>query len=374
VIRKALVLATALTVYLLSHKSWFALLSISLGILLCFEEVLRIKFWRFSTNNSVGHLRSRLSFLPYSEGSYNADLLKCFPKNKHSAREILFHEKANFTSTQLNFTNGLRKTSFTESIKNPKNRVFIFGGSTIDCLEVPDDYTIASRLQNLFNSSATTNLPEINLREFEVINCGVAGATVRANFEHFQHLNFGAGDICIFYFGINETNFGEQFWTFKAPLQKIPGIEKLRNRKLNLISLNMLTRLLSTFDPNATIFDEKVSIVNQIFTSLERSCMRDGVKFLAVLQPFINTRSPISPHDKWAFFHYWPKSHFNPHSLLFERFANEFKTRKFFVDGRTFFDGIDLDVYTEWCHTNFLGNQIIAENFFQIIAACFSKK
>lgn len=373
-IRKALVLATALTFYLLFHKSWFALLSISLGILLCFEEVLRIKFWRFNTNNSVGHLRSRLSFLPYSEESYNADFLKCFPKSKLSARSILFHEKANFTSTLLNFTNGLRKTSFTESIKNPKNRVFIFGGSTIDCLEVPDDYTIASRLQNLFNSSATSNVPEINLREFEVINCGVAGATVRANFEHFQHLNFVEGDICIFYFGINETNFGKQFWTFKAPLQKIPGIDKLRNRKLNLISLNKLTGLLSTFDPNATIFDEKVSIVNQIFTSLERSCMRDGVKFLAVLQPSINTRSPISTHDKGAFSLYWPKSHFNPHSLLFERFANEFNTRKFFVDGRTFFDGIDLDVYTEWCHTNFLGNQIIAENFFQIISACFSKK
>ena len=366
-IRKALILAVALTAYLLFHKSWLATISISLGILLSFEELLRIKFWRLNTDSSVGHLRSRLSTLPYSEESYNADFRTCFPKEKHRAREILFREKSNFTSSLLNFTNGLRKTSFTESIKSPKNRVFVFGGSTIDCLEVPDDYTIASRLQNMLNLSVTSNHSEKNLSEFEVINCGVSGASLRANFEHFQQLNYAKGDICLFYFGINETNFGETFSTFKAPLQKIPGISKLKNRKLNLILLNRLTRLLSTFNPNDIVFEEKIISVNQSLTSLERYCEVGGVELLAVLQPFINTRSPISRHDQGAFSQYWPRSHFKPHTLLFERFANEFKTRKFFVDGRTFFDGTDLDVYTEWCHTNHLGNEIIAENFFRII-------
>lgn len=372
-IRKALVLAIALTAYLLFHKSWLALISISLGILLGFEELLRIKFWRFATNTSVGHLRSRLSTLPYFEESYNADFRKCFSTNKLRAREIFFREKGNFTSSLLNFTDGLRKTSFTELIKNPKNRVFIFGGSTIDCLEVPDDYTIASRLQNLLNLSATSNPSEKNLHEFEVINCGVAGASLRANFEHFQHLNYAKGDICIFYFGINEIDFGETFFTFKAPLQKIPGIAKLTNRRSNLILLNRFVRLFRTFDPNDIFFEEKISIVNQSLTSLERSCEERGVKLIAVLQPFINTRLPISHHDRGAFSLYWPPSHFNAHSLLFERFANEFKTRKFFVDGRTFFNGIDLDVYTEWCHTNYLGNQIIAESFFRIIKEGLSR-
>ena len=361
-----LILAIALTAYLLLNKSWLAFISISLGILLSFEEMLRQKFWRTNTNSSVGHLRSRLSTLPYSEESYNADFVTCFPRDKHRAREILFREKSNFTSSLLNFTNGLRKTSFTESIKNPKNRVFIFGGSTIDCLEVPDDYTISSRLQNIFNSSVTSNHSEKNFSEFEVINCGVSGASLRANFDHFQQFVYTKGDICIFYFGINETNFGETFFIFKGFLQKVPGIAKLRNRKLNLILLNRFTRLLSTFNPNDIVFEEKVRIVNQSLTSLERACV-GGVELIAVLQPFIATRSPISRHDREAFSQYWPRSHFNPHSLLFERFANEFKTRKFFVDGRTFFDGTDLDVYTEWCHTNYLGNEIIAEHFFRLI-------
>lgn len=365
-IRKALILALALSAYLLFHKSWLAFFTISLGVLLSFEELLRLKFWNLNTNSSVGHLRSRLSTLPYSEESYNADFRTCFPRDKHRAREILFREKSNFSSSLLNFTNGLRKTSFTESIKNPKNKVFIFGGSTIDCLEVPDDYTIASRLQNLFNLSVISNHSEKTLSEFEIINCGVSGASLRANFEHFQQLNYANGDICIFYFGINETDFGKTFFTFKGPLQKIPGIAKLRNRNLNLILLNRLTRLLSTFNPNDFIFEEKISSANKIFTSLERSCEEWGVKLIAVLQPFINTRSPISRHDRGAFSQHWPRSHFKPHTQLFERFANEFKTRKFFVDGRTFFDGTDLDVYTEWCHTNYLGNEIIAEHFFRI--------
>ena len=380
-IRKLIVLTIAITSYFFFKLSWLALISIALTILLSFEEVLRVKLSRLNTASSVGKLRSRLSTLPYSEESYNANFKECFPKNKHSARQDLFVKSQSFASPLLNFENGLRKTSFIKSDKKPKNRIFIFGGSTIDCLEVPDDYTIASRLQKLLNSSITSKKapthPKINsnLSQFDVINCGVAGASLSANYHHYQQLTFSEGDICIFYFGINETNFGETIFTFKAPLQKIPGISHLRNRKLNnFLLLSRLIRLLSTFDRDHFIFKEKISNANQILTSLERSCAEREIEFIAILQPFINTRSPISHHDRGAFSQYWPRKHFDPHSSLFQRFADEFKARKFFVDGRTFFDRIDLDVYTEWCHTNYLGNEIVAENFYRIVSERCSKK
>lgn len=380
-LRKLIVLTVVITAYFLYESSWLALISIALIILLSFEEVLRVKLSRLNTASSVGKLCSRLSTLPYSEKAYNADFKECFPKDKHNARQQLFEKRQSFASPLLNFESGLRKTSFNESDKKSKNRIYVFGGSTIDCLEVPDDYTITSRLQKLMNSSITSEKasppPKITSKfsEFGVINCGVAGASLSANYHHYKQLTFSEGDICIFYFGINESNLGETIFTFKTPLQKIPGITCLRKRKLNnFLLLSRLIRLLSTFDRNHFIFGEKISNTDQILTSLECSCKERGIKFIAVLQPFINTRSPISHHDRGAFSQYWPRKHFDPHTFLFQRFADEFKARDFFVDGRIFFDGIDLDVYTEWCHTNYLGNEIVAEKFYRIVLECCSEK
>ena len=375
-LRKVLIFVIVITVFLFFQRSWFSLIGIAVTILLSYEQVLRARFWSLNLASSTGHLRSRLSNLPYSEESYNTDFLACFPSKKHDLRKTFFHNKLNFTSSLLNFVDGLRKTSFVESDRTFENRIFLFGGSTIDCQEVPDDYTIASRLQKILNSANTVESKTINsnLRAFKVINCGVSGASLNANYEHFQELAFSKGDICIFYFGINESNFGKTFFVFKSPLTKIPEINRLRTRKLNnVILLQRFIRLLSTFDRNHIIFNEKVNKVSQILTSLERSCTERGIELIAILQPFVNTRSPISHHDRGAFFHYWPRSHFNAHTLLFERFADEFRNENFFVDGRTIFDGIDLDVYTEWCHTNYLGNQIIAENFYKIILDRISK-
>jgi hypothetical protein len=361
--RKFFVFTIVITAYFLFQRSWLTYVSLAITIILGYEQALRAKSRKFNLATSVGHLRSRLTALPYSEESFNAQFITCFPRNKFEARRIFFLDKSNFTSPLLNFVGGLRKTSFVEPDQTYKNSIYLFGGSTIDCLEVPDDYTIASRLQREVNSISSG---------FEVINCGVAGATLRANYDHFQNLEVSKGDICLFYFGINEINFGskysEKFFVFKFPLSLIPKINRLRNRKIfSLISLTRLVHLASTFDRDNVIFTEKISEISEILNSIEYYCVEREITFVAVLQPFINTRSPISRHDRPTFSHYWPKSHFKAHTLFLERIADEFRDRNFFIDSRTVFDNVDLDVYTEWCHTNYLGNQLIAKNFYQII-------
>ncbi len=368
-IRKALVLAISIMAYLFFQRSWLTFVALAVVIILGYEEALRAKSQRFNLATSVGHLRSRLSALPYSEEQYNAQFKDCFQRDKFATRVAFFREKSNFTSPLLNFVGGLRKTSFVEAEKTYKNKIFLFGGSTIDCLEVPDDYTIASRLQKKINLISS---------DFEVINCGVAGASLGANYDHFQNLAVSKGDICVFYFGINEIDFGgkysENFFVFRFPLSLIPKINRLRNRKIfSFITLTRLVNLTSTFDNDNIIFTEKISRIMETLKSLEFHCMEREIEFKAILQPFINTRSPISRHDRETFSHYWPKSHFKSHTLFFERIADEFRDQKFFSDGRTVFDNVDLDVYTEWCHTNYLGNQLIAENFYRIILDRVSK-
>ena len=368
-LRKFLIFTTFVTAYFLFQRSWLTYVGLAFAIILGYEEALRAKSQRFNRATSNGDLRSRLSALPYSEELFNAQYKTCFPRNKHEARRIFFHDKSHFTSPLLNFVGGLRKTSFVQLDQTYKNSIFLFGGSTIDCLEVPDEYTIASRLQKEINSISS---------DFEVINCGVSGASLGANYDHFQKLAVSKGDICVFYFGINEIDFGskygEKFFVFKFPLSLIPKINSLRNRKIfSFITLKRLIHLISTFDTDDIIFTEKISRISEILKSLEYCCMEREIEFKVVLQPFINTRSPISRHDRATFSHYWPRSHFKAHTLFLELIADEFRGRNFFIDGRTVFDNVDLDVYTEWCHTNYIGNQLIAENLYRIILNRVSK-
>lgn len=162
---------------------------------------------------------------------------------------------------------------------------------------------------------------------------------------------------------------------FKTPLSLLPKINNLRSKRFRkFLILQRLIRLTSTFDRNHIAFAEKVSEVSEILTSLERYCIEHEMELFAILQPFVNTRSPVSKHDRDAFSLHWPRSHFDLHTHLFKRFADELRSRNFFVDFGAIFNNVVLDVYTEWCHTNYLGNQIIAENFHQLITDRLSNK
>jgi lysophospholipase L1-like esterase len=82
-------------------------------------------------------------------------------------------------------------------------RLFVFGGSTTYCQEVPDEFTWPSQLQK--------RLAEIpGTRDVEVVNCGIMAAV---SLEEVQRLEYEISrnnipDLCIIFDGINDANQG----------------------------------------------------------------------------------------------------------------------------------------------------------------------
>src|SRR5712692_8905931 len=82
---------------------------------------------------------------------------------------------------------------------NPVNTVWIFGSSTVFGQGVPDQYTLPSELQYLFNDAFPG--------KYRVVNLGLAGAynsVWKRKLEQVQ-VQFRSGDIVIFYGGVFDS-------------------------------------------------------------------------------------------------------------------------------------------------------------------------
>lgn len=325
-----------------------------------YEEFMRSKCRKIHSDKTVGKLKSRLISLPYSEPEFNNQFLRVMGSQKQ--RLMRFDSKENITSPLINYINGLRKTSFVQSHQVTGPKIRLFGGSTIDCQEVPDDYTIASQLQKLINCSPP------HLSHFEVINYGISGATLSASFNEFNQFDIFKGDVCLFYFGANEGSFPKEFFKAKKQLSWIPALRQALDlfRKYQLISLYRIFEKIMTFDENHPLIIQKVNDVDTMLSSIASRCRSEGAQFVAILQPLLHTREPLSQFDVTNRWHN-PKVRYKAQLFLFKRIVERLTTKSFFIDGRKIFNQTNLDVYIDWCHTNYLGNKIIADFFFSII-------
>lgn len=326
-----------------------------------YEKFSRKKYFKWRIEAAVpGKLKSRLSALPYSEEEYNQQFKSAFPSQKQ--RNTRFSNMTNISYSLINYGNGLRRTSYVPLNKKIAQRIYIFGGSTIDCQEVPDDYTIASRLQAKINEKGAQKI-------YEVINCGVIGATLASNLTHFKEVPKSKSDICIFYFGVNETNFqNENIYISKFSVFSFINFNQLYRfaNDLNFVVLKSLINRFRTFDKNNNCFREKQDWTDQILSEINSICKKNSITLLAILQPFLHTRSPVPQFDKGNLrYHKGPA--FDASIYLYRQFVKKFDNRSYFIDGRSLFNNVELDVFTDWCHCNYLGNDVIAEYFFSLI-------
>jgi hypothetical protein len=114
-------------------------------------------------------------------------------------------------------------------------KLFLLGGSTTHCGNVPDSLTYASQLQKRLAA-----IPET--RDIEVVNCGAGGAV---SFEEVERLEYEIGrnnvpDFCIFFHGINEA--------LQGVVNGLPGgtifeVERNYGNKGLFMTLKQLARL-----------------------------------------------------------------------------------------------------------------------------------
>lgn len=121
----------------------------------------------------------------------------------HQNRKLIIksfemHKNINFVGTNYSMFDGIRST--TDAINSSDQmKLFLFGGSTVLCEEVPDRLTNASILQRMLNS-----LPE----SVQVFNYGASGATSIDRVQMLiQDTKIEKDDVVIFYFGDNDSGW-----------------------------------------------------------------------------------------------------------------------------------------------------------------------
>ncbi len=136
---------------------------------------------------------------PYKNASYfNKDFLdeslRCVTGITNPP-ETSFIVQGDFRGKYFNVESGKRKTFYQPLMC--ENRILLFGGSTMFCQEVPDQYTIASYLQNLLNIKVSQRF---RVESYGTVSMIAAQQTARLLRTPIQH-----GDIVVFYDGVNDV-------------------------------------------------------------------------------------------------------------------------------------------------------------------------
>jgi hypothetical protein len=113
------------------------------------------------------------------------------PRGWAMAKDQDFVLPNDFSGRWFNVRDHLRVTTGTPP--QPRHRVHLFGASSIYCAEVPDEFTIASQLQNQLNAASPG--------EWEVRNYGVPSVNSRQEFLRLKSVPVDFGDVVVFYDG-----------------------------------------------------------------------------------------------------------------------------------------------------------------------------
>ena len=362
---KIFFISVLVSLWLFAIDSRFLTFGLLVMSLIGFEYYLRSNHQKYRSSTIPGKLKTRLSFLPYLELEYNRQLRHFLPSQKN--RLEIFHKKINISGSLINYISGLRKTSFVLDTQLSGSKIYLFGGSTIECIEVPDDYTITSLLQKSINNAA----PPLNA--FECVSCGAAGATLKANFAHFKGIPIRQDDICIFFFGVNETGFPADVYLTRFPPSIIPVFNLLLtlSKKYQILLFLRFLHKFQTIDVHHPYFTEKSSQIEEEFEKICAQSKEAKFKFLVILQPCLYTRFPTNKQDLKVLKKYFYTARGDATRYLFQTLTTKLQDASYFIDGRRIFDSTDLDVYTDWCHTNYLGNGIISDYIHSVLRQKF---
>ena len=263
--------------------------------------------------------------------------------------------KFKFKSSTLNFEGGWRVT--TDTPGTAQRRVHIFGGSTVLCMEVRDSETLTSCLQRELN---------IVYGSFSVANRGISGATIVGGLSTFDDLEVSSGDVVIVYFGINDAKLNKYCQKPRGILSLIPGwvaiIGMFRLKlKLRIAQWVWLETVHLNKKQQLDISRNRAHELMLVLDSWEaRVRARNGL-FIAVLQPHIwlkkRSQAEIALSRRVA------AATSTVLSFQYEAFRNVIGNRKYFRTFELAFDEISETVFTDWAHTNKLGNRVIAKRF-----------
>jgi len=277
---------------------------------------------------------------------------------QHGHVNQLHISQVSFSSQSLNFVDGWRLT--THPPIDPNSNIFVFGGSTIQCLEVSDQFTICSVLQRTVNQNGMLA---------RVHNRGVSGMTVKASFDLLTSTQISAKDCIVFYFGVNDSKLDTYLQKAIAPFSLIPGYIKILGGLRILLKLRIAEWLwLETVKPaDRTVVNARANATKVAKTLQEARdyVTNNGAMFFAILQPNIFTKKNYTIQDHEIS----KRSKINPRivKLQYLEYLNVLNGKNWFRQLTDAIDQHEKSPYLDWNHLDQSGNEIIANKIFKLI-------
>jgi hypothetical protein len=231
--------------------------------------------------------------------------------------------------------------------QSPSGRVFVFGGSSIFCSEVPNDLTIPSLLQAELNRMG---------RDLEVLNLGVPGARVVHQLARLRTLDLGPTDTVVFYDGGNDAwQVYEQIrdaHALRSPRRQVRrGLELIERRSRVMFNAFLSDRLMY-IDRESIVSQARRRITESWRNPVEeaREIVDDaGARFVHVLQPNLFTYSRSSARGPMG-----------DDIAAVYRALQDSTTASGDVDLTSIFDDSASSPYLDWVHVEDDGNRRIA--------------
>ena len=264
-----------------------------------------------------------------------------------------------FDGSFIKIKDGRRVTVGSDGLR--KQRILVFGGSTVFCAEVPDLLTSSSQLQQLILEN------DLN---FDVLNYGIPGLRIENQFNILKNVqDLGPGDIVVFYDGVNDL---------------IRVFEEGLNRHKN----NSLWRQLNSFafavEKRSSLFKhlsisgyvDNIGVANEYLDSgasqyiadnwlkyeeLSRELVRKtGADFVHILQPNWLTFKKISESNS-------EDKRFSDMRLIQELFKSIASQNSGIIDFSESLNTLKDTPFFDWVHLDEIGNKKIAEEMFAVL-------
>ena len=264
----------------------------------------------------------------------------------------------------LNVLGGLRVT--TNHPTQLRQQLYVFGGSTVFCGEVSDNFTLCSQLQVVVNENDYST---------RVINFGRHGSTFRNRLLFLERCNLLEGDLVLFWFGVNELGWklleGKTSASFFVTLfHKISESLKYFSKYLALVDLVSKTfdsLLLRPFYKSYAYFETRQSL-----RKLERLSRLRGFQYKVILQPNLLTKMLRTPREDLMLDFFLSRDKGRVIKKLLDTNYPRFRkliNRVGGLDASGSFIQTDREVFVDWVHLNSEGNRMMANLIFD----CFNE-
>ena len=273
-----------------------------------------------------------------------------------SQKSYMAFNNISFRGMYGSMTNGIRSTTNIPPLSMVDQNVYLFGGSTMFCAEVPDNLTISSFLQRLFNISSNS---------LKVHNCGLPGATtVDRTRMLMEVVEIKRGDVAVFYIGDNDSGWIDHR-TGKLSQQLVPFYIKA-SRGLADFGSETARWIYGEFAHKSFRKFSNLAVADTIIALNEAHeyCLNKGAHMIAVLQPNLYTLQTKSEYEKRL------EKRFSQdlRTLIvdaYKQYERCFETESYGVSATHIFNNAPTSVFLDWAHANARGSELIAKFMYE---------